>query len=317
MGHAITARFKALDAAFHARAPRGERLHARFAALAALNAPHDIETLIEKSFETRDQLNAGLGPWRSPSRPMRLVFAAALVAGGRTAGQFHEARRALAAQGKARGARSLAHGGSCAALSLVTAGGQSWQADQFYDVLDAIAAPWWQRQAAREEALAAAFTGMGETPEDASNHLNHARSALVTAGVPPRHADIAAYEVATTRIDPGELAGAWTSLNIAVRGRDGLRNGTGKTGLAVLAASGNGSAMADALVEAFEAVRQLKPRPIPPTAARIALRLAQAQAGLARPIAAAGDLAVILAAQAAMVTALGVGAGVAAVGAGG
>ncbi|WP_417497028.1 hypothetical protein [Maricaulis sp.] len=317
MAHAITARFKALDAAFHARAPRGERLHARFAALAALNAPHDIETLIEKSFETRDDLNAGLGPWRSPNRPMRLVFATALVAGGRTARQFLEARRALAAQGKARGARNLAHGGSCAALSLVTSGGHGWQADQFFDVLDAIAAPWWQRDAAREEVLAAAFTGMGETPEDAITHLIHARDALLTAGVPRRHAEIAAYEVATTRMDPAALAGAWTTLNIAVRGRAALRHGTGKTGLAILAASGNGPAMADALVDAFEAVGELKPKPNTQTAARLALRLAQAQAGLARPIAAAGDLAAILAAQAAMVTAVTAGAGVVAVGAGG
>lgn len=313
MGHAITQRFRALDTAFHARAPRGERLHARFAALAALNAPLDIETLIEKSFECRDELNAGLGPWRSPSRPMRLVFATALVAGGRTAQQFLETRRALALQRKARGARALAHGGSCAALSLVTAGGQAWQADQFFDVLDAIAAPWWQRDAAREEVLAAAFTAMGETPEDAVNHLDRARTALLTAGVPRHHAVTASYEVATTRMDPAALAGAWTSLNIAVRGRAALRHGTGKTGLAILAASGNGTAMADALVEAFEAVGQLNPKPTSQTAARLALRLAQAQTGLATPIAAAGDLSAILAAQAAMVAAMAESASVVAV----
>ncbi|WP_339742718.1 hypothetical protein [uncultured Maricaulis sp.] len=315
MEHAILARFGALDTAFHARAPRGEVLQARFAALAALNAPLDVETLIEKSFETRDQLNAGLGPWRSPSRPMRLVFAAALVAGGRTAQQFLETRRALALQRKARGARGLAHGGSCAALSLVTAGGQAWQADQFYDVLDAIAAPWWQRDAPREEVLAAAFTAMGETPEDAVNHLTRARQALITAGVPHPHAMAAAYEVATTAMDPAALAGAWTSLNIAVRGRSALRHGTGKTGLAILAASGNGPAMADALVQAFEAVGELKPKPTSQTAARLALRLAQAQAGLAKPIAAAGDLAAILAAQAAMVAAVTASTGAVAVGA--
>ena len=315
MGHAILGRFRALDAAFHTRAPRGERLHARFAALAALNAPLDLETLIEKSFECRDALNAGLGPWRSPSRPMRLVFAAALVAGGRTAQQFLETRRALTLQGKARGARGLAHGGSCAALSLVTAGGQPWQADQFYDVLDAIAAPWWQRDAAREEVLAAAFTAMGETPEDAVNHLARARQALLTAGVPRAHAEAAAYEVALSQPDPAALAGAWTSLNIAVRGRSALRHGTGKTGLAILAASGNGPVLADALVDAFEAVRQLKPKLTAETAARLALRLAQAQAGKARPIAAAGDLAAILAAQAAMVAAITASSGAVAVGA--
>ena len=315
MGHATTQRFRALDAAFHTRAPRGERLHARFAALAVLNAPLDIETLIEKCFETRDALNAGLGPWRSPSRPMRLVFAAALIAGGRTAQQFLETRRALALQRKARGARGLAHGGACAALSLVTAGGHAWQADQFFDVLDAIAAPWWQRDAAREEVLAAAFTAMGETPEDAINHLTRARQALITAGVPQHHAEIASYEVAMSQPDPAALAGAWTSLNIAVRGRAALRHGIGKTGLAILAASGNGPAMADALVEAFEAVAQLKPKPTTQTAARLALRLAQAQAGMARPIAAAGDLAAILAAQAAMVAAVTASTGAVAVGA--
>ena len=316
MGHAILARFRALDAAFHARAPRGEVLHARFAALAALNSPLDIETLIETSFETRAALNTGLGPWRSPNRPMRLVFAAALAASGCTARQFLETRRALAEQRQARGARALAHGGSCAALSLVTAGGQSWQADQFFDVLDAIAAPWWQREAAREEVLAAAFTAMGETPEDAVNHLAHARQALITAGVPQQHAVAASYEVATTRMDPAELAGAWTSLNIAVRGRAALQHGTGKTGLATLAASGNGPAMADALVEAFQAVGELKPKPTSQTAARLALRLAQAQAGLAKPIAAAGELAAILAAQAAIVAAVTASTGAVAVGAG-
>lgn len=313
MAHAITQRFRALDAAFHARAPRGEQLHARFAALAALNTPLDIETLIEKSFETRNALNAGLGPWRSPGGGMRLVFAAALAASGRNAGQFLETRRALAVRRKTRGARGLVHGGSCAALALVTAGGQPWQADHFYDVLDAIAAPWWQREATREEVLAAAFTAMGETPEDAVNHLARARQALITAGVPERQAIAASYEVATTRMDPAELAGAWTSLNIAVRGRSALRHGTGKTGLAILAASGHGPAMADALVEAFQAVRALNPRPTTETAARLALRLAQAQAGLATPIAAAGDLAAILAAQAAMVAAVTASTGVVAV----
>ena len=307
MGQAITARFQALDIAFHAHAPRGEVLHARFAALAALNAPLDVGTLIEKSFQTRDQLNAGLGPWRSPNRPMRLVFAAALAASGRTTQQFLETRRALALQRKARGARGLAHGGSCAALALVTAGGQAWQADQFYDVLDAIAAPWWQRDPAREEVVAAAFTAMGETPEDAVNHLARARDALLTAGVPRHHAIAASYETAMTRTDPAALAGAWTSLNIAVRGRAALRHGLGKTGLAILAASGNGPVMADALVEAFEAVRALDPKPASQTAARLALRLAQARAGLATPIAAAGDLAAILAAQAAMVAAVTAG----------
>lgn len=304
MSNAIIERFKTLDAGFHDRAPRGERLHARFAALAALNGGLDPDAQIDQTFETRDALNSGLGPWRSPNRPMRLVFAAALVASGRTAEHFLEAREALTQRRKTRGARGLSHGGSCAALSLVAAGGHAWQADQFYDVLDAIAAPWWQRIAAREEVVAAAFAALGETPDDAAGHLATARKSLIDAHVPRRHAEAAAFEVAMTRLDPAGLAGAWTSLNIAVRGRAALRHGVGKTGLAILAASGDGARMADALVEAFDAVRQLRPRANNPTAARLAMRLAQAQAGQATPIGAAADLSAILAAQAAMTAAI-------------
>tara|TARA_R110000868_G_scaffold120773_3_gene320600 strand:+ start:11658 stop:12608 length:951 start_codon:yes stop_codon:yes gene_type:complete len=304
MAHTGIARFKALDAAFRARARRGDKLYARFAALATLNAPQDIETLIEQTFEARSAIDQGLGAWRSPGGAMRLVFAAALVASNRKPVDFFKMRKALLERRKERGARSLSHGGSCAALALVAAGGQPWQVDMFYDVLDAIAAPWWRRDASREEMLAASLTVMGETASDAAGHLSRARDALMTAGVPKSHAEAAAFEVALTRIDPASLAGAWTSLNIAVRGRNELRHGIGQTGLAVLAAQGDGAAIADALVNAFDVLGQLKPKPDNQTAARLAMRLAQAQAGKATPIAAAGDLAAILAAQAAMVAAI-------------
>jgi hypothetical protein len=304
MGHAVIERFRALDSAFHSRASRSERLYARFAALAALKAPQDIECLIERTFDARNHLNEGLGSWRVPNRSMRLVFAAALVASERSASDFFEIRAALIERRIARGGRSLSHGGSCAALALVAAGGVPHQSDNFFDILEVIAAPWWRREPTREEALSAAFTAMGETPDDASSHLNLARERLMTAGVPKNHADAASYEVALLNPDDGQLAGSWTTLNLAVRGRSELRHGVGKTGLAVLAAHGDGQSTADALVRSFDAVRSLSPRANGQTAARLAMRLAQAQCGSSTPIAAASDLSAILAAQAAMIAAV-------------
>lgn len=306
MGHAVLERFKALDNAFRARASRSERLQARFAALAALSAPHDIESLIERCFEVRQQLNEQLGSWRAPGRAMRLVFASALVAGERSASHFFEARTALQSLRTNRGARTLTHGASCAALALTASGGQPHHADDFFDILAAIAAPWWRRDAAREEVLAAAFASLGVTPDDAVSMLDKARQALMTAGVPKSHAEAAAYEVALLNPDPGQLAGAWTTLNVAVRGRSVLRNGLGKTGLAILAAHGEGPVMVDRLVHSFETVRSLKPEASGTTAARLSMRLAQAQTGTQAPVAAAGDLAAILAAQTAMVSAVAV-----------
>ena len=304
MGHAVINRFKALDDAFRARAARGERLYARFAALAALSAPQDIESLIERCFEVRTSLNEGLGNWRAPSRSMRLVFAAALVSGERNARHFFETRDAMTARRSERGARALSQGGSCAALSLTAAGGHIHQVDDFFDVLDAISSPWWRREASREEVLAAAFAALGVTPDEARDKIDMARNALMTAGVPRQHAEAAAYEVALLNPDPGQLAGAWTTLNVAVRGRASLRHGLGKTGLAVLAAHGEGPVIVDSLVHSFEAVRALRPRASGQIAARLAMRLTQAQCGTRTPVAAAGDLAAILAAQAAMVTAV-------------
>ena len=313
MGHAIIDRFRALDDAFRARASRGERLYARFAALAALSAPQDVETLIERTFETRNRLSEGLGSWRAPSRAMRLVYAAALVASERSAGHFFDARTALSERRTDRGGRSLSQGGSCAALALVAAGGQPHMADDFYDIIENIASPWWRREPCREEVLAAALCAMGETPDEALKHLEKARESLRTAGVPKNHAEAAAYEVALLDPDPGQLAGAWTTLNLAVRGRSALRHGLGKTGLAVLAAQGEGQSTADALVRSFDAVRALKPRAAGQTAAKLAMRLAQAQMGASGPMSAARDLAAILAAQAAMVAAVAASSSAAAV----
>lgn len=304
MGHAVIERFRALDDAFRARAGRGERLHARFAAMAAVAAPQDIESLIERTFDVRDRLNEGLGHWRSPSRSMRLVFAAALVASERNASHFFEAREALSTRRAERGSRALSEGGSCAALALIAAGGHPHMADNFYDILDAVAAPWWRREATREEILAAALAAMGETPDEASARIERARAALLAAEIPRHHANAATFEVALLEPDRGRIAAAWTSLNLAVRGRSTLRHGLGKTGLAILAAEGDGQSIADALVRSFDAVRELKPRPTGQAAAKLAMRLAQAQAGEGSAVSATRDLAAILAAQAASVAAV-------------
>ncbi|MBO6796266.1 hypothetical protein [Maricaulis sp.] len=304
MEHAVIERFKSLDEAYLARAPKSERMYARFAALSSLNAKQDVECLIERVFEARDQLNDGLGAWKAPAKAMRLVFAAALVTAGRSAKHFFDVREGLKERRKARGSRHLSQGGSCAALALLAAGGHAHQADHFYDNLDAIAAPWWRREPMREEVLAAAFTALGETPEDCAVRLDRTREALRSAGIPKSHADAAAYEVALLDTDYGDIAASWTSLNLAVRGRSSLRHGVGKTGLAVLAAQGDGASMADALVRSFETIKEMRPRVSSTAAPKIAMRLAQMQMGDASPVGAAADLAAILAAQAAMVAAI-------------
>lgn len=304
MTDTVTDRFTALDEAFRDRAPRSERLNARFAALTCVAADDSVAPLVERSFNYRASLNEGLGPWRSPSKAMRLVFGAALAMSGRTPQHFFRTRRALAARRAERGARALSHGGSCAALSLVTAGGDEHLADAFFDLREAVTAPWWRRDAAREEVLAAALAAMGETPEEARTRLDNALTALDAAGVPSRHAQSAAREICLSDFDPDALAKAWATLNAALRDRRALRHGVGQPGLAVLAASGDGQALAEALVENFEAVRALRPRSDGSTAASIAMRLAQIQAGTTSATSAAGDLAAILAAQAALVATL-------------
>lgn len=304
MEHAVIERFKALDAAFVARAGRGDKMAARFAALAALSAPQDVETLIERTFETRDALNRTLGAWRAPGKTMRLVFAAALVASERSAEHFFAARSALRDRRAERGSRSLSQGGACASLALIAAGGHPHNADLFYDILDAIAAPWWRREASREEIVAAALAAMGDTPDEARARLDRARQTLRDAHIPNSAIEPAAFEIAFFEPSSGDVAAAWTTLNLAVRGRASLRHGIGKPGLAVLAAQGDGQTAADALVQSFEALESIRPKVGNPTAAKLALRLAQAQLGTRAPMGAASDLAAILAAQAAMIAAV-------------
>jgi hypothetical protein len=300
MQHAVIDRFRVLEAAFRARCPRSERAYARFAALAALSAPQDVETLIERCFEMRRDLDDGLGAWRAPSRPLRLVFAAALASLGRRPADFFTARAALNAERKRRGGRALSQGSACAAFALVAAGGYPHQVGDVYDLIESIAAPWWRRVAAREEILAATFAALGETPEDAARRLIAARDALVTAGAPRSHAEAASYEVALVQIDPGAVAAAWTALNTAVRAHPGLRSGLGKTGLAVLATHGDGPRAAQDLRQGYDVASALQPRPGGKQAARLALRLAQAHMGGGGAIGAAQDLSVLLAGQAAM-----------------
>jgi len=304
MVNAVIERFQRLDAAFSERASKGERLYGRFSALASISSSETADILAARSFQIRDRLNEGLGTWKSPGRAMRLVFAAALAASNRSADNFFTVRTALNDRRRDRGTRALSHGGSCAALALVVAGGESGQVDNFFDILDEISLPWWRRVPAREDVLAAAFAALGDTPEHARTKLDTARLALRSAGVPGHHVEGAAQEICLGPVDPGELAAAWTSLNTAVRGRPILRNGVGKTGLAVLASRGRGPEIADRLVTSFEAVRALRPRPSGQVAARLAMRLAQAQTGTSEPHAAARDLAAILAAQAAVIAAV-------------
>lgn len=304
MRDTVIERFVALDSAYREHARRGERLYARFSALAGLSSDIAPGILAGQAVAIRDRLDEGLGLWKSPGKSMRLVFAAALAASGRSAGNFFDMREALVRRRRERGARQLNHGGACAALALISAGGQPHHADAFYDMLEAIAAPWWRRDAAREEMIAAIFTAMGETPEEALTRLEAARTALRAAGVPKAHAEAAACEIAVYDFDPASIAPAWNELNEAVRRRASLRHGVGKTGLAVLAAQGQGRATAEALIASFEALRALQPRPSADIAAKLAMRLAQAQTGQSTPISAARDLAAILAAQAAMIAAV-------------
>ena len=300
MVNAVIERFQRLDAAFSERASTGERLYGRFSALACISADETPDALVERTLAIRDRLNEGLGTWRSPGRAMRLVFAAALA----SSDHFLEIRDALNDRRRQRGSRMLSHGGSCAALALAVAGGEIGQVDTFFDILDEVSLPWWRRIPAREDVLAATSAAMGETPDCARRKLDNARNALRAAGVPGHHVEGAAQEICLDPINHGEIAAAWTSLNTAVRGRAELRNGVGKTGLAVLAARGRGAESADRLVSSFEAVRALRPRPSGQVAARLALRLAQAQTGANQPHAAARDLAAILAAQAAVIAAV-------------
>ncbi|WP_203291819.1 hypothetical protein [Maricaulis parjimensis] len=297
-------RYKALDAAFVDRAARGGKLYAHFAALASLSSTQDPVLQAERTIQLRDQLNEGLGMWASPTKSMRLVFAAALAASGRTSDHFFAARTALEDCRKARGGRRLTHNGACAALALVSSGGQGHQADSFYDILEAIAAPWWRRDAGREEVVAAIFAGLGETPEEALGHLNRARQDLRDAGIPKAAAEAAACEIAFQQYDARAIGPAWAALNAGLRRHGALRSGIGKTGMAVAAAHGRGKEIGTQLVQTYQAIKADKSlRVSSDVAAKLALRLTLAGQGDVQPIDAARDLAAILAAQAAMIVA--------------
>ena len=297
-------RFKALESAFVERAGRGMRLYAQFSALASLSCDTAPTLQAERAFAIRDQLNEGLGMWGTPAKSMRLVFAAALAASGRTSDHFFAARTALTERRKARGGRHLMHGGSCAALALVSSGGQGHQADSFYDILEAIAAPWWRRDAGREEVVAAIFAGLGETPEDAVRYLSTARQTLCDAGIPKAAAEAAACEIAFQTYDPDAIGPAWETLTKGMRKQGSLRSGIGKTGLAVAAAHGNGGEIGKSLVKTWHALKADKSlRLSGDVAAKLALRLTLSEQGEVTPIAAARDLAAILAAQTAMIVA--------------
>lgn len=309
MAHAVIERFQALESVFVEAVKRSDRLSARFAAAAALDADSDVATTVRRSLRERDALDAIVSRWSYPSKSMRLVFGAALAAVNRDAGAYGEIHAALKATRKARGGRSLSSDGSGAALTLAAAGGSPAHTGMFFDILEAIAAPWWRRDAPPEEAYAAIMAADGETPETAAGRLGRARDAMQRAGVPNRHINKAMFEVALADPSPMRFAKAWTALSIAARSQKGLVRHTGLSGLAILAAQvDDGSAAGDALIDAQSAVRALKPKPHGMVAGRLALRLAVAMTGRKTPGAAARDLSAIFAAQQAAVVAATAGA---------
>ncbi|MEE2565903.1 hypothetical protein [Hyphobacterium marinum] len=304
MAHAVIERFQALESVFIEAVKRSERLSARFAAAAALDADSDVATTVRRALRERDALDACVSRWSHPSKPMRIVYGAALAAVNRDAGAYAETHAALKETRKARGGRRLSLDGSCTALTLTAAGGSPAQTGMFFDILEAIAAPWWRRDAAAEEAYAAIMAADGETPETAEARLGKARDAMLGAGVPKGQVNKAVYEVALADPSPMRFAKTWTALSIAARSEKGLVRHTGLSGLAILAAQvDDGSAAGDALVEANTAIRALKPKPQGMAAGRLVLRLAVAMTGRKTPGAAARDLSAIFAAQQAAVVA--------------
>lgn len=309
MTHDAIMRFHDLESAFTGAVKRSERLSARFAAAAALDAGSDVATTVRRALRERESLDKTVSRWSHPSRPMRLVFGAALAAINRDAGSYVEIHQALKDTRKARGGRHLSCDGSSAALTLAAAGGHAAQTGMFFDMLEAIAAPWWRRDAAAEEAFAAIMTADGETPQIAEARLARARDAMLAAGVPKGAVNKAVFEVALANPGAMRFARTWTALSIAARGQKGLVRNTGHAGLAILAAQvDDGSAAGDALIEAHQAIRALRPRPQGMAAGRLALRLAVAMTGRKTPGAAARDLSAIFAAQQAAVIAATAGA---------
>lgn len=309
MAHAVIERFQALENAYAEIAGRNGRLQARFCAAAALESDLPVDTLIHRTQREKDGLDSGLSRWRTPGPPMRLVYAAALAASGRDAGLFLHAKEALKETRSRRGGRSLQDGGACAALVLVASGGSPSHSDMFYDILAAISAPWWRRQPQDEEACAAALAAAGETPDSAQDAISKARLMMDAAGVPGRFIDKAVHDVALCQPDPDTFARTWTALNVAARSRKGLVRHSGYDGLAKLAAQvEDGSQAADALIEASEAIKAMRPRVSGVAAGRLALRLAVSMCGARSPGGAARDLSAIYAMQAAVIAATTAGA---------
>lgn len=309
MAHAVIERFGDLEDSFAELAGRNGRLQARFCAAAALDCDLDTGTLMRRVQREREALDAGLSRWRTPGPQMRLVFATALVASNRDAGLFLMTKDTLKETRSRRGGRRLQDGGACAALVLAASGGSPSHSDMFYDILSAIAAPWWRRYPQVEEACAAAFAAQGETPDTAQKKLSHTRIMMDAAGVPGRFIDKAMHDVALTEPDPDTFARSWTALNVAARSRKGLVRHSGFDGLARLAAEvEDGSEAADALIEASEAVKEMRPRVSGIAAGKLALRLAAAMSGSRSPGGAARDLSAIYAMQAAVIAATTAGA---------
>jgi len=304
MAHEAIEHYRTLEAAFFEATKRSERAQARFSVAACLDADDPAETLVRRTLRERDAINILRTGWRSPPTAIRLVYGAALAASHRDGGGLIKMMETLNAERKRRGGRSLSSAGGPAALVMVCAGGNFAQASMFYDILEEIASPWWRRNPAAEETYAALMAATGETPLTAASRLEKARKSLAAAGVPKSARDKCEFEIAVANPRSDDFASAWTALNIAVQQVRGLRQRAGWSGLAVLAAQvEDGSDAGDALIEADDFVRSLRPRVSGIASGRLAMRLAANMTGLKTPAGAASDYAAILAAQTAMIAA--------------
>lgn len=305
MAKSAIERYQALEAAYFETTKKSERTQARFAALASLNADGEAETVVRRALRERAALNDRLSSWRSPSTSIRLVYGAALSSAKRDGGAFVEMLDALRTERKRRGGRSLDSGGAPAALALLCADGSQSQAGMFYDVLEEIAALWWRRRAMPEESYAAIQTAMGETPEIARKRLETTRLLLKGTAMPGSARNSVLFEVAASNPQRDDFSAAWTALNIAARQKKGLIRRVKYEGLALLAAQvENGSDAGDALLEADDFVKSLRPKVDSTAAGRLTVRLAAIMSGIRTPAGAAADYAAILAAQAAMMAAV-------------
>ncbi len=304
MAHDAILRFGALQDAFFNATKRSERSQARFCAAACLDADDAPETLVRRTLREREAINQQRSTWRSPSTSLRLVYGAALAAAHRDGGGLVKMMETLENERKRRGGRSLSSAGAPVALVMLCAGASYSQAGMFFDILEAIAAPWWRRNAAAEETYAAMMTAAGETPDTALERLERADRNLASAGVPKGPRSEARFQIAVPDPKTDDFTSAWTALNVAVQQRRGLRHRATWIGLALLAAQvEDGSDAGDALLEADDYVKALRPRVQGLARGKLAMRLAAAMTGLKTPAGAAADYAAILAAQAAVIAA--------------